>query len=323
MNLNFSTFILLTALFFSCASPPESQSLFFFTENGQGVELLEDGQPVFFYQRAPKSLNGEYICNHYIHPLYSIDGDTLTEEFPADHPYHRGIFWAWHQLFVGEQRVGDGWIMKNFSHDVVAVQTKADKKNAQIDLSVLWKSPDFQNGEPFMEEHTTITVHHLQANVRKIDFEIALQPLVPEVSIGGSEDEKGYGGFCVRLRMPDGLIFTAKDGPVTPQTLQLHAGPWMDFSAPYGNPDNYREGEVSGLTLLCHPGTPNYPAPWILRQKSSMQNIVFPGEVKIELSMNKPTVLRYRLIIHRGNAASVDIAKWQTEYAGMYVKDPD
>ena len=280
--------------------------------------MLEDGQPVFFYQRVPKSLNGEYICNNYIHPLYSVNGDTLTEEFPADHPYHRGIFWAWHQLFVGEQRVGDGWIMENFSHDVVDMQTKSDKNKAQIDLSVLWESPVFQNGEPFMEERTTITVHHLQENVRKIDFEIALKPLVPKVFIGGSEDEKGYGGFCCRIKMPDGLIFTARNGQVIPQNLQLQAGPWMDFSAPYGS-----HGEVNGLTLLCHPGTPNYPAPWILRQKTSMQNIVFPGEEKIELSMNKPTVLRYRLIIHRGNAASVDIAKWQTEYARMYVKDPD
>ena len=167
-----------------------------------------------------------------------------------------------------------------------------------------------------MEEHTTITVHHLQANVRKIDFEIALHPLVPGVSIGGSKNEKGYGGFCARIRMPDDLIFTAENGHVTPQTLQLQAGPWMDFSASYGS-----LGEKSGITLLCHPSTPNYPAPWILRKKISMQNIVFPGEEKVELSMNKPPVLRYRLIIHRGNAWNVDITKWQAEYDAVYLKD--
>ena len=107
------------------------------------------------------------------------------------------------------------------------------------------------------------------------------------------------------------LIFTAEKGTVIPCELQIQAGPWMDFSAPFG-----RHGEVSGLTLLCHPSTPNYPEPWILRQKSSMQNIVFPGEKKVELSLKRPTILRYRLIIHRGNAASVDIPKWQEEYVG-------
>lgn len=313
MNYNSPFFLLLIAflLFYACL--PEPQSPFFFTESGQGVELVENGQAVFFYRRAPKSLSGDYICNNYIHPLYSIDGDTLTEEFPVDHPYHRGIFWAWHQHYVGEQSIGDGWIMQNISYDVMDVQTKADKKSAIIDLSVLWKSRVFQNSKPYMEEHTTITVYHLQENVRKIDFEIVLQPLVPDVSIGGSEDEKGYGGFCCRIKMPDGLIFTAKNGQVTPQNLQIQAGPWMDFSAPYGS-----HGEVNGLTLLCHPGTPNYPAPWILRQKTSMQNIVFPGEKKVELSIDKPTVLRYRLIIHSGNAENVDIPKWQEEYTRVY-----
>ncbi len=275
--------------------------------------MLENGHPVFFYQRTLKSLTGEYICNNYIHPLYSLDGDTLTEEFPVDHPYHRGIFWAWHQHYIGEQSIGDGWIMKDISYDVVDVQTKADKTSALIRLNVLWKSPVFQNGEPYLEERTNITIHNLQQDVRKIDFEIVLLPLVPGVYIGGSEDKKGYGGFCCRIKMPDGLIFTAKNGQVIPQELQLEAGPWMDFSAPYGN-----QGQVSGITILCHPGTPNYPAPWILRQKTSMQNIVFPGEKKVELSLKRPTILRYRLIIHRGNAGSVDISKWQAEYAGVY-----
>ena len=312
MNYNSPFFLLLIALLLFYGCLPESQSPFFFIESGQGVELAEDGQAVFFYRSAPKSLTGDYICNNYIHPLYSLDGDTLTEEFPVDHPYHRGIFWAWHQHYIAEQSIGDGWIMQNISYDVMDVQTKADKKSAIIDLSVLWKSEVFQNGKPYMEEHTTIIVYRLQENVRKIDFEIELQPLIPDVSIGGSEDEKGYGGFCCRIKMPDGLIFTAKNGQVTPQNLQILAGPWMDFSAPYGS-----QGEVNGLTLLCHTSTPNYPAPWILRQKTSMQNIVFPGEKKVELTIDKPTVLRYRLIIHSGNAENVGIPKWQEEYAGV------
>ena len=313
MKYNFPILTLLTALLLSCTSSPELQSPFSFTKSDQGVELLENGHPVLFYRRTPKSLTGEYICNNYIHPLYSLDGDTLTEEFPVDHPYHRGIFWAWHQHYIGEQSIGAGWIMKDISYDVVDVQTTADKTSALIRLNVLWKSPVFQNGEPYLEERTNITIHNLQQDVRKIDFEIVLLPLVPDVYIGGSDDEKGYGGFCCRLKMPDELIFTAKNGQVIPQELQLEAGPWMDFSAPYGSQD-----QVSGITLLCHPGTPNYPAPWILRQKTSMQNIVFPGEEKVELSLKRPAILRYRLIIHRGNAGSVDISKWQEEYDGVY-----
>jgi len=70
----------------------EKKSTFTFIRNDQGIELSQNGNPVFFYQEKPKSLDGKYICNNYLYPLYSLNGDTLTEEFPVDHPYHRGIF---------------------------------------------------------------------------------------------------------------------------------------------------------------------------------------------------------------------------------------
>jgi len=301
----------------TCSSSPDMQkSPFSFKKTDQGIELLENGNPVFFYQRKPKSLTGQYICTNYLHPLYSINGDILTEEFPPDHQYHRGIFWTWHQLFVDDKSLGDGWINDGISQDVVNVQTENSKDGAQFNLDVMWKSSTFQNGKPFMNEHTTIIVHPLESNIRKIDFEITLKPLVPGFQIGGSADEKGYGGLCARIKLPDGLIFTSENGPVTPQNLQIKAGPWMDFSANFG-----KNSEVSGLTILCHPSTPNYPEPWVLRQKGSMQNIVFPGQDKISIAMDKPAVLRYRIIIHNGNADSLNISGLQLEYEKMYGKN--
>ena len=108
---------LLIALFLmGCgASSGSADQGFTFKESPQGVELSENGNPVFFYQKEPKSANGEYHFNHYLHPLYSVNGDTLTEEFPDDHLHHRGVFWAWHQIYVGEKSLGDGWMMENFN----------------------------------------------------------------------------------------------------------------------------------------------------------------------------------------------------------------
>ena len=84
----------------------------------------------------------------------------------------------------------------------------------------------------------------------------------------------------------------------------------MDFSAPFG-----KHGELKGITVLCHPSTPNYPAPWILRYKdASMQNIVFPGKNRTELSVDKSTVLRYRVIIHNGSSNDIDMLKIKSEY---------
>jgi hypothetical protein len=179
-----------------------------------------------------------------------------------------------------------------------------------LTADVRWKSPAFQNAIPFIEEHTSVVVYRQEPDIRKMDFEISLRALVPDVEIGGSEDAKGYGGFCARIKLPESMVFTAVDGAVTPMEEQVRAGAWMDFSARY---DSTQQRE-SGLAILCHSSTPNYPAPWILRQAGSMQNIVYPGATPVRLSMEEPTILRYRLIIHNGNAKDADIESLQSQY---------
>jgi len=317
MRTAFMKTIVLVMLFTNSVYCAELNSQFNFKKSKPGVELFENGKPVFYYQKEPKTLTGEYYCNNYLHPLYTLDGDTLTEEFPADHPYHRGIYWAWHQIYKDNQKIGDSWMMENISFDVVKIKTNTDRGKAQLNVKVLWKSSVFQSGKPFMNEQTSITVHELHSNLREIDFEIMLNPLVPGIQIGGSEDEKGYGGFCARIKLPDGLVFTSEKGEVIPQLLVVKRGPWIDFSVPFG-----KHGELHGITVLCHPSMPNYPESWILRYKdASMQNIVFPSKERIELSMNKPTVLRYRVVIHKGNSAQMDMTKIMSQYGKTYSKN--
>jgi len=288
--------LLVMVITFSFGFSSGRKSPFSVKETDQGIELFENGHPVFDYQRKPKSLTGEYICNNYIHPLYSIEGDTLTDEFPADHIFHRGIFWSWHQLFIDNKSIGDGWIMKDIALDVFKLKTIIGDSTSQIDVDVHWKSSIWQNGKPFVDEHTTILVHQLKAGLRAIDFVISLKALVPGVSIGGSDDEKGYGGFSTRIKLPEDLIFTSGNGPVIPQNLPINASSWMDFSGSFGSAK-----KKCGITLISLCDAPDYPTQWILRKEGSMQNIVFPGRKRIDLLEGQPIVLKYRLIIHSGN----------------------
>jgi len=145
--------------------------------------------------------------------------------------------------------------------------------------------------------------------MRKIDFQIELLALEPDMRLGGSEDAKGYGGFSTRIPLPDGLAFTGTDGPVEPTNLSLEAGPWLDFSGKLG-----KDGKKGGLAILVHSSSPGYPQRWILRRKGSCQNAAWPGRDPVPLSRDKPIVLRYRLIIHRGDASQIDLDKLQAEY---------
>lgn len=285
--------ILTGALFlFSCSSHPSSD--FIWIEDNNGIKLHEKEEPVFYYRKTPNKVNDTIFCNNYIHPLYLPGGDLLTEEFPSDHPYHRGIFWAWHQLYEAEKSLGDSWIMSKISFQVTKVISRTDSL-ATLDMDVDWVSSVWQNNKPFLHEHTTIVVFPVRNGLRQMDFVITLQALTKDISLGGSDDEKGYGGFCIRMRIPDNMTFMSDSGSVIPQTLQVIAGPWMDFSGTFDH-----GGKPGGVTILCHPSNPVYPAPWILRKETSMQNSVFPGREPAELSENKPLVLRYRIILHQG-----------------------
>lgn len=296
-------------LFMISCNQHKTTSLFIFEESEQNIKLFEGNKPVFYYQKTRKGIDGECFYNNYIHPLFSLSGVSLTDEFPSDHPYHRGVFWAWHQMFINGESIGDGWVMENIAQDVVRVQTETNTQSARLQLKVLWKSSLYEDEKPFIEENTTIIVHKSQDTIRKIDFKIDLQALVRGVEIGGSDDEKGYGGLCVRLKLPSDLTFTSENNTVSPQVAQIKAGPWMDFSASFDI-----EEEKTGITIFCHPQTPNYPAPWIIRSQTSMQNIVFPGRDKIEIPMEKPVTLYYRLVVHNGDANRIDLNMLQTEY---------
>ena len=248
----------------------EKASSFRSVENEDGILILEDDQKLLFYQRKTKSLDGRFPRANYVHPLYDLDGNVLTEDFPDDHLHHRGIFWTWHQLFVGDKRIGDPWIAKDSIWDVVDVKFAIEKESCEMTASILWKSPlwadDSGQPKPLVTETTTIRIHRAEANHRMIDFRIQLLAMEKDVRIGGSEDKKGYGGFCTRVRLPDDIRFTGRAGAVTPKVTAVEAGPWMEMTGAFVKS---RQG---GITILCHPTLPGFPQPWILRNRNSMQN---------------------------------------------------
>ncbi len=282
------------------------------TENRQGVLIMESADSVLFYQRKTKSLKGQFARANYIHPLYGLSNNVLTEDFPADHLHHRGIFWAWHQTYIGDKRIGDAWALENFKWDVADVRVVPYSDSCLLYTSVYWKSPlwlDNQGREkPFLQENAALKIHAAQNDYRVIDFSIKLTALEDHLFIGGSEDAKGYGGFSWRIPLPEELSFESENGEVKPQNLALEAGAWMNIG---GNLDG--KGKKEGVVVISHPQNPGHPQPWILREKGSMQNVVFPGRNKIEISKKRPLILQYRMIVYEGEMEKIAIQALENE----------
>lgn len=274
--------------------------------NAQGVRVKAGNKPVLFYQKTPKSHDGKYTRNHYIHPLYGLDGEVLTEDFPEDHLHQRGIFWAWHQVRVQGHAAGDMWTTEDFVWNVKTVKLRQGPSHITLNPVVYWQSPRLKNAKgkmiPFLKESTLITVYPAKSNYRIIDFAIHLKPLKDSIKIGGADNEKGYGGFSARIKLPENIRFTADYGHPTPKQTAVKASKWMDFSATFSE----KTGK-SGITIITHPNNPAFPPKWILRDKGSMQNPVYPGRKPVLLKKHNPVTLRYRLVIHRNGPEAVPV----------------
>lgn len=286
----------------------------------EGFEFVEGEQPILFYQAKPRSLDGKFERAGYVHPMYNLDGGILTEDFPSDHLHHRGIFWAWHQLYVGDVRIGDPWVCQDFLARVDAVEIlTGDADAAGIRATVRWISKEWTepSGEPkpIVQEETTIRAYRTDGAYRIIDFRISLLALEPSVRIGGSDDVKGYGGFSPRLRLPEDIQFTAEQGVVEPQKTAVAASRWMDMVGTFRTDNPSGPATASGVAVLCHPSLPGFPQQWILRKARSMQNPVFPGREPVELSMDDPLELRYRMIIHREKVSDRTLGEWFEAYS--------
>lgn len=272
----------------------------------EGILFTENNENVLFYQIKPKSKDGEYERCNYIHPLWGVEGTVLTEDFPADHLHHRGVFWTWHQVYIGDQQIGDPWETKEFEQDVTDVQFMSNKNGQGVlKTEVEWKSDKWQKQGikvPYLKENTTITIHPKTDNYRRVDFEIKLLAMAKNLRIGGSDDVKGYSGFSMRMILPEDVVFTGPAGEIEPQNTAVKSAGYVNVSGSLLD-----ENKKGGVVMIDHPENPDYPQSWILRKKRSMQNAAYPGRELIPVSDTEPLVLKYSLLVYLGEMSDKKI----------------
>ena len=265
----------------------------------EGILIKEGDRKVLFYQKSPKSYEGKYKRNNYIHPLYALNGEQLTEDFPADHLHQRGIFWAWHQVSVSGDTMGDMWLAEDFIWDIKSIDITRESGKLTLHPVIYWKSPELRGDGgsliPFMKESTRITVYPRKEAYRIIDFTIRLNSRKDSVCIGGADNVKGYGGFSARIKLPEDINFTADYGEVTPKRTPVKASKWMDFTGTFS-----ADGRKRGIIIFSHPQNPAFPPEWILRKQGSMQNPVYPGKDPVLIQKSEPVTLHYRVLVHDG-----------------------
>ncbi len=264
--------------------------------NDKSLGLFENGKPVLVYnhgvitgENVPDSdLRKHRAC--YVHPLYGLQGEVLTDDFPKDHYHHHGLFWAWPHVQIEGQEY-DLWAYKNINHRHVAWLAKtAGPEAALVAVENGW----FVGDRKVVAERVWLRAHKAAEGRRAIDVTLVVIPLDNPITLWGAP-AKSYGGLNLRFgpRAKEDTLITVPEGK-TEKDLPETRLTWADFTAKW--PEG---GKTSGAAIFVHPQHPDYPPTWLTRHYGVLC-VGWPGVEPRTFAAGKPIVLNYRVWIHDG-----------------------
>lgn len=240
----------------------------------------------------------------YVHPVYSLDGRPLTDDFPADHHHHRGMSWTWLKVVSGEMS-GDLWTLKGVHQRFQRLITPAIYTDSVL-LRVRNGWYHDATGRKLLDETVSFRVHRASANLRLIDYELRLSAPGDPVTIGVSA--RGYSGFGIRfaegadkqIRVPSGLISEDED-------RKPHL--WADYSSRFSG-----HAVRDGIAILDSSRNPNSPPGWTLRFYGYINPAFTSAASDYTIEPGRPLSLRYRVVVHRGDLTAARLQRLYDEY---------
>ncbi len=230
----------------------------------------------------------------YFHPLATLDGAVLTAFRPADHVWHRGLWWSWkfiNGLNYWEEDKVTGRSQGLNELVSAAVTTNADF-SASAELAFSYHPP----GQPALL--TEIRQLHVstpdEGGCYRIDwhaeFTAGDQPVKLDRTPPPAEGGPAWGGYAgLSMRFPPGF----KDGAFLTSAGEIAAAAsgqpaqWVDFSGPTG-----------GVTIFDHPSNLRHPTPFYLSRDLPFFQPALLFHEPLELTPGQQLSLRYRVLVH-------------------------
>lgn len=282
-------------------------------ETETGVKVLLDGE--LFTEYVKKSGTKPILW-----PIIGPTGKPMTRAFPMarvererlDHPHHRSL-WFTH----GKVNDVDFWLE---SRTKGGQQTHREYRrveggpSAVVSAVIDWTTPD---GQKVLEEERTHTFR-TDGDHRIIDVDIVLTASEGEVKFGDTKE----GSFGVRV--PTAMDVDSKQGGKivnsegeTDGAAWGRPAAWVDYHGPI-------DGDVVGVAILNHPSSFRFPTTWHVRTYGLFAANPFGlhdftrdenQNGSYALPAGEKMMLRYRVLLHRGDEKEAGIAEQFSKYA--------
>lgn len=270
-------------------------------DKGDGIQVTINGLPVLVYQNqtiVPEgNLADYYNRSGFIHPLYSPNGEILTDGFPKGHTHQNGLFNAWTNTTFKGSKV-DFWNrqeeMGNVKHKEL-VTSEVGEVFAQIKTKLGHIS--IADGE-VLEEEWLIHIYPI-----KDYFLFDLK----STQVNTSQDtlflkKYHYGGMAFRgskeWNKDDDANFTNSWKIMTNEGLiNEHVN---HTKAKWVNASGTINGKQSGLAIFGHPK--NFRAPQTIRVHPDMPYLVYSPVVEgaFFIAPGEKFISTYRYVAYDG-----------------------
>jgi hypothetical protein len=305
-------------------------------EVSDGIEIRLDGNLLTKYVTRDAATNKPYF-----HPLIGPTGAEMTRAYPMrdvpgekqDHPHHRSMWFGhqfidasdtWHEeATLRERAKGDDAKFAQLRPSLGAtVHRETRRAVAETDRAVLETTSEYQDaaGKLLLRDLRTFVFRVAPDGARLIDVTLAFTGADAPVTLKDAKDA----GFSLRVAHAMS-VEAGKGGRIVTSTGATDAkawgqrAPWCDFHGPVTD-----GGEILGIAVLNHPSSFRFPTPWHARAYGLFTANPFglntvAGEDtdgSVVLKPGESITLRYRVILHQGDAETARIAAAYEAYAG-------
>jgi hypothetical protein len=301
---------------------------------GARIDVFIGDQPFTSY------FFGSESSKPYLHPLRSAQGTIVTRGFPmckdipgesTDHPHHRAMYFAHGNIngidFWSEEKLGSKTkeTVKGVTYTGPelpygrtllrkVVEMRGGPESGTIRALFNLVGPE---GKVVAQEDQAFTFRG-DASTRVIDCEFTIRATNGPVKM---EDTK-EGTFAIRLvkalEAPASLMVNS-EGAVGEKDIWGKRANWVDYSGTVA-------GEKLGIAIFDHPANPKHPTYWHARgyglfaanpfgERDFCNDKTRDGSVTI--SAGATFVLRYRVLIHSGDARETKVAEAYQRYTAQ------
>ncbi|MEJ2649664.1 MAG: PmoA family protein [Sedimentisphaerales bacterium] len=288
-------------------------------KDDKALTLKQGDKNILSYQYAimpaPEGMSRVYDRSGFIYPLWSPEGNIVTEIHPRDHVHHMGIWMPWtHTHYEGNLidfwNVQDGTGTVRFSKFDASTQGpvfggfKSEQEHVGLKTS--------EGEKVILNEIWDVRAYNiggLDKGYWIVDYKSTQRNITDKPLI---QDEYHYGGFAYRGARQwtgENMAYLTSEGK-TQANANATRSRWCDMSGAIN-------GKWEGVTIYSNPNNFQHPEPMRIMPDADYVYFVYCPSVAGEWVMEpgKDYVFQYRLFVHEGKSNVDDIERVWNDYA--------